>query len=878
MYEELAKQLIEKKEPSALKDAQTLLHEIEKYDFKAAHNLNRKLRKAISASIKNNGGSEMVQLYRNSLLFDAPYNFDCYCRYIEADREYNKQFYLPRRKALYMVSEALQGIADDDLDLLAISLPPGVGKSVSNNTPVLTRNGWKNHGDLVIGDEVVAPTGEFVPVLLVHPKCNMEYEVEFTNHEKVICHGNHVWTVYNKHRQKEEKLSTKDMLGNYENNLVGRGHRYYYMLPHRKPLSGDCKELPVMPYTLGVWLGDGTNKSPIITSPKCDCAVIESVVSKDGYRISSQWVHKTTGVPSYYIADLGAQLRSVGMCIKKQRTIKHIPEEYLTASLEQRLELLAGLIDTDGTLSKSEKKYHFSTTEEQLKDDVVALISTFGWRCSVCKEEAKLSTSGVQGRKPCYGVQFNPTLYIPCRLERKQLKEFSKPRRIAIAKITPITEEVEGNCITVLGGEYCVGKTMLPTHNTTTAIFFLTWMVGRHPEMSNICGSHSNSFLRGVYDECLRIMSPTGEYLFRDVFPNANIISTNALDMRIDVGASKNDCKRFESIQMGSIGSKLAGKIRAEGLLYCDDLVDGIETALSAEQLDKLWQKYTDDFRQRKIGFCKELHIATRWSVRDPIGRLQNMFGDSPRAKFLVFPALNDKDESNFDYGNFAGFTTKFYHEQREIMDDASWRALYMNEPIEREGQLYNAQELRRYFELPNQAPDAILAVCDTKDKGTDYCVMPVVYQYGNDYYVERIFCDNGDPKTVEARLLQFICDCGIQMARFESNAAGGKIAEKIQTQLKEKGADTKITTKFTTANKEVKIIVESTWVKDHCLFKDDSVLKKDKEYRKALNFLCGYTMAATNKHDDVPDAFAMLSEYIQSLTGGVVAVFSRPY
>lgn len=201
-----------------------------------------------------------------------------------------------------------------------------------------------------------------------------------------------------------------------------------------------------------------------------------------------------------------------------------------------------------------------------------------------------------------------------------------------------------------------------------------------------------------------------------------------------------------------------------------------------------------------------------------------------------------------------------------------------MNQPIEREGQLYNEDELRRYFELPDSEPDAILSVCDTKDRGTDYCVMPIVLQYGNDFYVDELICDNSNPEIVEARLVSVLVHRNVQMSRFESNSAGGRIAEKIQREVKQRGGITKITTKYTTAQKETKIIVNSPWVKEHCLFKDNSVIKQDKEYRCALNFLCGYTMARKNKHDDVPDAMAMLAEFVQSLESNKITIFKRPF
>ena len=452
-------------------------------------------------------------------------------------------------------------------------------------------------------------------------------------------------------------------------------------------------------------------------------------------------------------------------------------------------------------------------------------------------------------------------------------KRFYIPRR---KQLLPVAKSLQR----LADGDLDLLAVSLPpgVGKTTLALFFLTWLAGRNPEKPILGGSHSNAFLRGVYDECLRILDPQGEYLWHDVFPDVQIVKTNAQDMMIDLGTDKKRGKRFATLEFSSIGSGNAGKVRAENLLYCDDLVDGLESALSKERMDKLWNLYATDLRQRKIGDAKELHIATRWSVNDVIGRLEQMYGESDRAEFVVVPALNENDESNFDYGNHAGFTTAFYHEQRDVMDDASWRALYMNQPIEREGQLYNEDELRRYFELPDREPDAILFVCDTKDKGTDYCVMPICYQYGNDFYCEDVVCDNSNPEIVEARLVSKLIEHRAQMGQFESNSAGGKVAEKVQKEVKERGGIAKITTKYTTSNKETRIIVASPWVKEHILFKDNSIIKKDKEYRKMLNQLCSYTMAGRNKNDDVCDAWSMFANYVQQLEGNKVEVFRRPF
>ena len=451
-------------------------------------------------------------------------------------------------------------------------------------------------------------------------------------------------------------------------------------------------------------------------------------------------------------------------------------------------------------------------------------------------------------------------------------KRFYLPRRKQLLPVVKSLQRLMDDELDLLGISLPPG-----VGKTTLAIFLLTWVAGRWPEEPNLTGSHSNAFVRGVYDECLRIFDENGEYLWHDVFPGSGVSSTNAKDYRIDLGKRK----RFETLEFTSIGSGNAGLYRAGRLLYCDDLISGLEIALSKERLDKLWETYTTDLRQRKIGdHCKELHIATRWSVNDVIGRLERQYEGTDKAEFIAVPALNADDESNFEYLYGVGFSTAFYHEQREVMADTEWRALYMNQPIEREGLLYHPDELRRYFELPDREPDAILCVCDTKDKGADYCAMPIAYQYGQDYYIEDVVFNNGNPENVMSEIITKLLKHKVHMGRFESNSAGGMVAQKVQEEVKKRGGRTKLTTKFTTQNKETKIIMASPYVKEHFLFKDDGVIAKahDKEYRSFLNNMCSWTMNGKAKHDDGPDSIAMLADYVQNFTASQAVVFARPF
>lgn len=453
--------------------------------------------------------------------------------------------------------------------------------------------------------------------------------------------------------------------------------------------------------------------------------------------------------------------------------------------------------------------------------------------------------------------------------ERDPDKKFYVPRREALRDVVDALQDLADDKLDILGVSLPPG-----VGKSTLAMFYLTWIAGRDPNKPALTGSHSNAFIRGIYDECLRVFDPSGEYLWSDVFSGLSVTSTNAKDCRIDIDRRQ----RFETLEFTSIGTGNAGLYRAMSLLYCDDLVSGLEVALSKERLDKLWGVYTTDLRQRKQGSkCKELHIATRWSVHDVIGRLEREYEGNDRAKFIRVPALDENDESNFFYPYDVGFTTEQYREQREIMDEASWKAVYMNEPIEREGLLYHEEELRRYFELPDGEPDAIIGVCDTKDKGKDYSFLPVGYKFGNDYYIEDCVCDNGLPHIVDIRLVTILMINDVQMCRFESNSAGGRIAEKVNKEIKEKGGNTRITTKYTTANKETKIIVNSGWVKEHCLFKDKSMYRRQSDYGKMMDMLCSYTVVGKNSHDDVPDGMAMFSEFAQSITNGKIEVFGRP-
>ena len=458
--------------------------------------------------------------------------------------------------------------------------------------------------------------------------------------------------------------------------------------------------------------------------------------------------------------------------------------------------------------------------------------------------------------------------------DRSPEKQFYLPRRKQLLRCAQAIQGLED------GTYHTVGISLAPgVGKTTLAEFGLAWTSGRNPYLPNLIGSHNAAFLTGMYGEMLRIFDASGEYRWRDVFPELSVISTNAKDLMIGIGRDKTDDMRFKTLSWGSLGAQLAGRLRAANWMYLDDPVDGIETAMSRERLDKLWQTVYTDFFQRAIGDrVRKLVIGTRWSLFDPLGRLEEYYGEDPGALFIREPALDENDESRFDYPYGLGYTTAALLQQREMMDEPSWLAVYQQQPIEREGQLYDPSELRTYFDLPEREPDAVIAICDTKEQGADYCVCPVFYQYGTDYYMDSIICDNSKVEIVQERVAKLLVDRKVKLCRIESNRGGTIFAQNVQKRVQELGGMTSIQTRWTQTNKETRIQTNSAMVKEHILFKDPSYYSQNREYREAMSQLTSYSMMGKNKHDDVPDALAMFVDWQMSDKSNIVTILKRPF
>lgn len=455
---------------------------------------------------------------------------------------------------------------------------------------------------------------------------------------------------------------------------------------------------------------------------------------------------------------------------------------------------------------------------------------------------------------------------------REEREKFYAPKRKQLNKhgLIQALQDLEDDKLDILSISMPPG-----TQKTTLEKFFASWIIGRHPDDFSLFFSHSADITRMYYDGVLDITTNTTEYTWNEIFPDVHLESTNAKRETINF----NKYKPFANLQCTSVGAKNAGKVRCNRYLYCDDLIGGIEEALNKNTLDKLWRIYGTDAKQRKMDGCKEIHIATRWSVHDVIGRLITIYEGNSRARFIAVPDIDPvTGESNFDY-DYNGFSVKFFHDQELTMDEISYKCLYKNEPIEREGLLYHDDDIRRYQSLPLREPDAIIGICDTKDTGTDYMFLPCTLVYGNDYYCVDCVCDdNADYGVQYENCANLIVNNKMQQCEFEHNNGGGRVGFEVNKLVEEKGWSCNITSNFTSGNKETKIIVNADWVKKHVLFKDKAMYRPKDHYGVMMSWLLSYSVKGKNPHDDVPDGWAQFALFVQNKIPSVASIINSPY
>ena len=418
--------------------------------------------------------------------------------------------------------------------------------------------------------------------------------------------------------------------------------------------------------------------------------------------------------------------------------------------------------------------------------------------------------------------------------------------------------------------EYDIVLISLPprTGKTTYSIRFLAWIIGKYPENTQLGTSYSDNITSSFYNGLMEIVMSDR---YKQVFPNAPLVNQNAKRQEIWLKTRR----RYPSIGFVPVGGSVTGRSESENYLYVDDLVSGQEEALSPARLDKLWEIFTTNFYQRKKQNAKMLVIGTRWSVHDPMTRLERMYEGNPRFKSVKIPALDENGNSNFKFKG--GFDESYYAEMKMIMDEITFNSLYQQEPVEREGLLYHEEDLQYYFNLPDGKPDTIIAVADTKGTGKDFVASPIGYVYGDLIYIEDALYDNGLPEVTIPRLSEKWVNNKVVRGDIEMNNGGDFYAKNVNEKIKELGGHTSIRTFFTSQNKNTKIITYADFVKKHFIFKDPSTYSPNSDYAKFMRGVFSWSQTATGKQvDDAPDSLAMLAQLVQDINRTSVKIMDR--
>lgn len=437
---------------------------------------------------------------------------------------------------------------------------------------------------------------------------------------------------------------------------------------------------------------------------------------------------------------------------------------------------------------------------------------------------------------------------------REKTRRFYVPRRRVLRPLVQDLQDLNDGKLDFLGVSLPprVGK-------STLCIFFMTWIMGKRPEVANVMSGHSDKLTDGFYREVMNILSDKSTYLWGDVFPDVEIVDNSAKNETVDLARKK----RFPTFTARSIGGTLTGAVEVGtgGCLYVDDLVEDLEESLNPVRLQAKYDAYLNQLKDRKKDGAFELMVGTRWNVADPLGRIEEQYSGNPRYRFRVIPALNENGESNFDYQYGLGFTTEYYKDMKASIDDATWSAKYQGKPYVREGLLFPAEALRYYNGVLPESDFYKVAVCDVAWGGGDSLAMPFAYVTGDrDVYIHDVIFSKGSKDVTQPMIVNRTKEHTPHKERFEANNGGGEFAADVDRQLSSVGVRTNITTQRAPNNqsKVGRIIQYSPEIK-RFYFVDKE--HRTPEYDEFMREVCTFSQTGKNPHDDAPDSLAMLAD-----------------
>lgn len=452
-------------------------------------------------------------------------------------------------------------------------------------------------------------------------------------------------------------------------------------------------------------------------------------------------------------------------------------------------------------------------------------------------------------------------------------KKFYLPRRYYLRRYVEGYQEVlEGKLdfLSISMPKRC-GKSQL-------GINFTNMLSGKFPDRSTLMEGTGDDLVQSFYKGCLEYIQQPNDYHFYDIFPESKLVQTNA-DTKVINLLHKS---RFPTVMCRSIDARQVGLSEATNLLYLDDCVEGREEAKNRQRLDDKWEVISGDIIGRAIEGTPIVICGTRYSLYDPIGHLQEeMRKQSKRCKIIETPALDPvTDESNFEYIREGRkvFTTQYFRDQREMLSAEQFESEFQQQPFEAKGILFPEASLNRYFELPvDREPDSIIAVCDTADKGADYCSMPIAAVYGDEVYIVDVVFDDSPPEVTKPECAKALMDNLVVAGTFESNNAGTYFARDVQQILTDRKYVCNIRTKRTISNKQTRIEFASDNIIKHFYFKDPSLYARNSQYAMFMKQVTTYTRSGKVPHDDAPDSLSLLENELRGLVGAKVEVFKRP-
>lgn len=455
--------------------------------------------------------------------------------------------------------------------------------------------------------------------------------------------------------------------------------------------------------------------------------------------------------------------------------------------------------------------------------------------------------------------------------DRRPDKRFYAPRKNQLKPIVDGFQDVADGKIDLL-----TVSQPKRTGKTTLGLMFVIWRAGLYPDKSCLLAGRGDALVKSFYDECLNIMQDKATYNYWDVFPGCTVSNTNADQHTIDLCSKK----RFSTIVCKSLSGQVTGVVEASNILYIDDAVESQEEARNIERLNGLWAKVSDDLLGRRKEGVPIIAQGTRFSINDPIGRLQAIAPQMGwRTKVVEVPALNPKtDESNFHYKYGLGFSTAYYRNERKMLADIQWESEYQQHPIEEKGAVFGRNDLQYYDKLPDLEWDAIISVVDPSEGKGDYTCMPVGFISGTEVYVEDVVFSQALPEVNAPKCGSMCVKYGVKICQVESNANGLLFAEKVEAQINKMNGRTSVRTKRTTANKQTKIIVASDNIRNHFWFKNPNYMDAGCEYAQFLRNIWAYSQLSRNQHDDAPDAVSMLENMVSTLNAAKVQAFKRPF